>query len=183
MKKTLLALSAAIAATLAMPTTLAETGIGVGPGGTASARLDFQVSVPEFLFFRVGSPGTTIDLVDFNLAGATLGNSTPIPATSGTVEVQIITSESSSSISLSSFTAGPLQSGADTIPFSEVTATSVGGNILPPALADGVTTVGTPVTMGGATNITDTWAFALANTISPPAGVYTGQATYTAALP
>ena len=57
MKKTLLALSVALAATLAMPTAIAETGIGVGSSASASARLDFQVAVPEFLEYPVNGAG------------------------------------------------------------------------------------------------------------------------------
>ena len=41
-------------------------GFAFGPGNAATARLDFQVLIPRFLLFRVGTAGSTVDLVTFD---------------------------------------------------------------------------------------------------------------------
>src|SRR3546814_12911547 len=58
----------------------------VDGSGSASADLDFQIIIPRILFLRVGT-GTdfadngAIDLISFNVPGASLGNGTSVAAT------------------------------------------------------------------------------------------------------
>src|SRR3546814_15709208 len=80
--KTLLA----TAALAVMPMAANAESDYVSGTGSASADLDFQIIIPRILFLRVGT-GTgfadngTIDLISFNVPGASLGNGPYVPAT------------------------------------------------------------------------------------------------------
>jgi hypothetical protein len=75
-----------------------------------------------------------------------------------------------------------LVSGSDTIPFSQITATSSAAATLPvPAMSGG--SVNPVLNAGGRiTNRSATWRFRYANTVTPAAGTYNGQVTYTASM-
>src|SRR3546814_15948669 len=81
--KTLLA----TAALAVMPMAANAESDYVSGTGSASADLDFQTIIPRILFLRVGT-GTgfadngAIDLISFNVPGASLGNCTSVAATS-----------------------------------------------------------------------------------------------------
>lgn len=173
---------------------------------TATARLDFQVTVPKILYLRVGA-GTnmatlgTINLIDFAVPAASIGNGTPVAATvasgdlgSGAVTARVI--GNNGNITFTSTTLGPLNNGvpADTISYSQITTTATAlTSAVPlphPALADGATTTValTPVS-GKVINRDATWTFAYANNnvVAPGTyggvGVNNGRVTYTASMP
>lgn len=173
---------------------------------TATARLDFQVTVPKILYLRVGA-GTnmatlgTINLIDFAVPAASIGNGTPVVASvasgdlgSGAVTARVI--GNNGNITFTSTTLGPLNNGvpADTISYSQITTTAAAlTSAVPlphPALADGATTTValTPVS-GKVINRDATWTFAYANNnvVAPGtyggAGVNNGRVTYTASMP
>ena len=170
------------------PLAQAESGFAFGPGNAATARLDFQVLIPRFLLFRVGTAGSTVDLVTFDIAasGIELGNGTAIPATTGgDVDVQLLTN-TPGDIAISASTTGPLTNGGTgSISFDEISTVVLNGNINPPTLTDGGSA---PVAFtGGVGNHTGQWRFSYDNTAVPEEGTYggagVGTVTYTATLP
>jgi hypothetical protein len=61
---------------------IAESNVQTGAGAlTASARVDFQVTIPKILFMQVGASSATVNLIDFTVPAASVGNATPIAAT------------------------------------------------------------------------------------------------------
>jgi len=102
---------------------------------TANARLDFQITVPRVLYLRVGAGtamanNTTVNLIDFNVPAAQVGDGTPVAATAasgdlgnGTVTARLI--GNGGAITFSSTTTGALSNGAgDSISYAAI-ATSV----------------------------------------------------------
>ena len=79
--KTLLA--AAVLAAVPMMAN-AESDFQTGAGAlNANARLDFRVVVPKFLRFQVGSAAGVVDLVEFSVPAANVGDGTDIARTNG----------------------------------------------------------------------------------------------------
>jgi hypothetical protein len=157
--------------------------VTTGTPTIANARLNFQINVPRFLEFRVGSAGTTVDTVVFNVAAANVGNGT---AVDGDITVGVLLRGNGGAISLTAdTTADPLNSGADAIPFSAITTNLDAGTINAPVLADGASApVVVPVSSGTrVTNRTATWSYDYANTAVVGAGTYAGQVVYTATMP
>lgn len=185
----------------------AESNFQTGAGAlTATGRLDFQVTIPKTLYIRIGT-GTalannaTINLIDFTVPSANVGNGTPVAATAasgdlgnGTVTARVI--GNNGAITLGSTTTGPLSNGAgDTISYTKI-ATAVAANtsttpLAAPALADGATTnitltpnIGTKVT-----NLDARWTYTYLNDTVPAPGTYggvnvnAGRVTYTASMP
>ena len=81
---------AASLTTLGMPMLAnAESNVVTGAGAlSASARLDFRVTIPKVLFLQVGT-GTsmatlaTVNLIDFTVPAANVGDGSVINATAG----------------------------------------------------------------------------------------------------
>ncbi|HIP67734.1 MAG TPA: hypothetical protein EYH06_03990 [Chromatiales bacterium] len=147
-----------------------------GTGTTAQGHLDFRIIIPDFVFFQIGSAGATIDRVEYNLGATQPGSGGPFAATGGTgdgadgaVTVRLITNAANVSIGA---TGGNLTSGADTIPFADITAADSGTITVPDF---GATVNVAP----GAFSLTDTWTYTYDNSTVYNAGTYDGQATYT----
>lgn len=199
---------AAIALALTAPFLAhAESTFNSGTGSplTANARLDFRITIPKILYLRVGT-GTNlatngaIDLIDFTVPGASLGNSTAVAATAasgdlgnGTVTARLI--GNNGTVTFTSTTAGALSNGAGgSISYSQIAtavATNTTATALPhPALTDGGTTslTLTPAS-GNVINQDAKWTFSYLNTTVPAAGTYggvnvnNGRVTYTASMP
>ncbi len=185
----------------------AESNFQTGAGAlNATARLDFQITIPKILYIRVGTgtdmaSNTTVDLISFAVPAASIGNGTAVNASAGsgdlgngTVTARVI--GNNGAITFSSTTTGPLSNGSgDTISYAQI-ATAVAANTsatpLPaPALADGATTsttltpnIGTKVT-----NLDAKWTYTYKNQAVVPPGTYggvntnAGRVTYTAAMP
>lgn len=197
-----------VAAVLTVPAlSYAESNFQSGTGAlTATGRLDFSITVPKALYIRIGTGATlannaTVDLINFTVPAANIGNGTPVAATAasgdlgnGTVTARVI--GNNGAITFGSTTTGPLSNGAgDTISYGKI-ATTVAANtsatpLAAPALADGATTnialtpnVGTKVT-----NLDARWTYTYLNdTVAAPGtygGVNTnaGRVTYTASMP
>src|SRR3546814_3073592 len=112
----------------------------VDGSGSASADLDFQIIIPRILFLRVGT-GTdfadngAIDLISFNVPGASLGNGTAVAATAtsgdlgnGAVTARVL--GNGGNVTLTSTTLGALSNGAgSTISYSQIetAVTALGG--------------------------------------------------------
>jgi hypothetical protein len=204
--KTIRMLAFALAA-LTSAAAHAESSFQTGAGAlTASARLDFQITIPKILYIRVGT-GTAmaanagIDLISFTVPAANIGNNTAVAATAGsgdlgngTVTAQVI--GNNGAITFTSTTTGPLNNGSgDTISYGQITTTVAASTSTPsltaPALVDGTTTsvaltpnIGTKVT-----NLDAKWTYTYKNQAIVPPGTYGGvntnggRVTYTASMP
>jgi hypothetical protein len=187
--------------------------VAVAP--SASAKLDFRITIPRVLYLRVGTGtnvanNTTVDLIDFTPAAASLGNGTAVAATAasgdltnGAVTVRVF--GNNGNITLNSANTGPLNNGVatQTIPWTEITVTPAAlaaatagytnGAITHPAFNTGAAGGnGTATTLTATNNVIrqeGQWTFAYANTGLPGAGTYgganvnAGRVTYTASMP
>jgi len=163
-----------------------NTGVGAPGSASASARLDFQVVIPSFVFFRLGTAGTTIDTVEFDLQTTPVEpgiGGAGVNATTGAVDVQLITNASNIQIVADNGDNGGLLAetggGTDTIPLADITVTANAGFIPAPAFGG---TAGPFLVLGTAN---DTWTFNYANTAVVAPGTYGssgfgGRVIYTA---
>jgi hypothetical protein len=205
--KSVLAAAAVAAPMLAT----AESNLQTGAGAlTATAHVDFQITIPKFLFVRVGagtgtatggwasSPaGTQIDLITWAPTPAQVGTGS-LPGTGGDlgggVETAVVVGNSGN-VTFQSTTTAALSDGAgDTIGYSNITVTPAAGTtptmLLPPLLVDtGGTTTTTLTAVGKIVQQDAKWTYAYKNTATPPAGTYGGvntnggRVTYTASAP
>jgi len=167
---------------------------------TATARLDFQITIPKVLFLQVGSGtayGTngTIDMVDFTVPAAKVGDGTVVSAngTTGVVTAKLVTN--GGDVTFVSKTTGALNNGVatDTISYSQI-ATAVAANtsataLTHPALVDAA--AGTSVTVSSTNKVVNQdakWTFTYLNQNVVAAGTYggintkNGRVTYTASV-
>ena len=183
----------------------AESTFVTGAGAlTASARLDFQVVIPKFLYVRVGT-GTnvannaTVDLITFTVPAANVGDSSVIAGVGGDLAAGTVTARvqgNNGAITFGSTTTGPLNTGgADTISYAQI-ATAVATNtsataLAHPTLVDGATTNIALVPNVGTkgTNLDAKWTFTYKNQNIVAPGTYGGvntnggRVTYTASMP
>jgi len=180
------------------------TGAAAGSGGTGAAvNLDFQITIPSFLYFRVGSIGS-IDQIQFaptptdvftpgNITAGTGGD-----LGSGTVTVSLISN------------AGAIGNGVDItetnnssgnglanddgtltyINYAQINTATNNGNLPAPLLSNGGSnSVNIANTSGVITNEQAQWTYTYTNPVTTPAaGTYGGngfggRVTYTAAVP
>lgn len=181
---------------------LAESDFVVG-AGTASAKLDFQITIPRVLFLQVGTgtfgvDNTTVDLIEFAPTAADVINAaSPISGTGGNLTGGAVTARlfgNAGAITLTSQTSGALNNGgADSISWSEISTTvaAISGTLPHPTLADtGAPSVNPAITNGTkVTNLHSSWTYAYSNPAAAAAGTYggvninNGRVTYTAAMP
>ena len=184
---------------------LAESNLQTGAGAlTATARLDFRVTVPKILFLQVGT-GTpmatlgTVNLIDFVVPAANLGDGIAIGATvasgdlgSGAVTAKVL--GNNGNVTLTSTTLGALGNGSgDTLSFAQIaTASAVLSTataLAAPALADGATTSTVVPAVSKIVNRDARWTFSYLNAALVPPGTYGGvntnnsRVTYTASMP
>lgn len=188
MKKSSFVLKALVAASLAVPMLAsAESQLTVG-AGTAAARLDFQVVIPRILFLAVGTGNATlgtdgtIDEVVFDYstnptavgtgaaAGSITGNAVPVRVLGNNGLIEITAAGSGTGLS----------NGTDTIPWTQISATSSAATFPVPAVG---ATASPTLNAGRLTNRTATWTYSFANSDIVAPGTYTGQVTYTASMP
>jgi hypothetical protein len=188
----------------------AESNVNSGAASPlrASAHVDFQITIPKFIYLRVGTgTGTvtgglgvngTIDLITFAPTAATVGNGVAVAGTGGDlgggVETAVLVSNHGN-VTLSSTTLGSLSDGAgDTLSYSTITTVAsrltTAPMLQPPALADGATT-SRNIAAGAAKVIRRDakWTYTYTNANRPPGGSYggvntnNGRVTYTASVP
>lgn len=183
---------AALALAAALPAH-AESDFQTGSGAlNANARLDFRVVIPKYIRFQVGSAGATVDLVEFSVPAANVGDGSDIARTNGGA-VPVLLQSNNGNVSLTGTTLGQLNNGAgENISFAEILSTSSDPNLNVPTLVDGGTSAAITVTPNVGTRVvnrTANWSFAYSNTDFVGAGSYggvnvnNGRVTYTAALP
>lgn len=196
MKKALL-LQSALALTLATPLMASAESQLVTGAGSAVARLDFRVTIPRVLFLAVGTgagafaTNTTIDTVTFDYTSnpAAVGTGATAGAVTGNV-VPVRVVGNNGQVTLAASTTGALTNGtADTIPWSEISATSNLAALPSPAIPNTGAGAASNVTLSSGTKITDrtaNWTFSYANSAVVAPGTYgttNGRVTYTASMP
>ena len=186
----------------------AESNYQTGTGGlSATAHVDFTITIPRTLYLRVGTGsaypatlanGATIDLITFSPALATLGNNTPIAGTGGDIGGGVETAAiltNSNTVSLTATATGALtDASGDTIPYTQINTVAsalTGADMLltAPTLTNGVSA---PVTLTAAANKTIAadakWTYTYQNAAVVPAGTYggvnvnNGRVVYTATI-
>jgi hypothetical protein len=183
----------------------AESNFQTGAGAlTATARVDFQITIPKFLYLQVGT-GTplttvgTINLISFTVPAANVGDSSVISATAGSGDlgngvVTAMVRGNNGNITLSSAAPAAISNGSgDSINWTEITTTaaalSTGTVLTPPTLTNSTTNSVTLTAVGKVVNQDARWTYKYANTVIVPPGTYGGvninnsRVTYTAALP
>jgi hypothetical protein len=158
--------------------------------------LNHRIAYPRFLRFRVGpAAGIALITCDMSAAAGALGTGVDQPCTGGDVGGGVSTVDVKSNagqVRLTVTTTGAMQSGANTIPFSEIkSVSSDAGNLPAPVLTTGAVSpsVNVALSAGVVTNRTATWTYSYDNTAIYPAGTYggvnvrRGRVTYTAASP
>ncbi len=165
---------------------LAETSIH---GDTASVELNFQVTIANYIEFRVGTAGVTTNTINFSPTAAELGANTTIPGTGGDaggsqVTVSLLSNTPQITITATNDTPTGLENGIDRIDWLSISTTDVLGNLAPPLLnnAGGEASPDTP--LAGPQNITTTWEYEYTRRVGDPIpsipGNYVGTVTYTA---
>lgn len=204
--RTVLAVAAAVPLLCQAESMVHTGGATLVPGSTA--HVDFQITIPKFLYLRVGSgsaytTGTyatvaTIDEITWAPTAAQVGTGA-LAGTGGDltggVETAAVVSNSGN-VTLNATTGGALSDGTgDTISFGQITTTASSnttGTVLPaPVLVDGGTSANIVINAPASKVITEDakWTFAYANTTTPPAGTYggvnvnNGRVVYTATMP
>ncbi|MBL0918904.1 MAG: hypothetical protein IBJ14_09380 [Hydrogenophaga sp.] len=195
--KSSLILKSALALALATPLLASAESQLVTGAGSAVARLDFRVVVPRVLFLGVGTGAAgfatdgTINTVTFDYTSnpGALGTGAAAGAITGNV-VPVRVVGNNGQVALTASTTGALTNAtADTIAWSQITATSSAPELPSPVIP--LTGAGTAsnVTLSSGTRITDrsaNWTFAYANSAVVAPGTYgttNGRVTYTAAMP
>jgi len=200
--------AAVLAAFVATPMLAsAESNFTTGAGSpiTASARLDFQITIPKILYLRVGTgtsmaANATINQIAFSVPAANVGDGSVISATAasgdlgnGTVTAQVI--GNNGTVTFTSTTVGALGNGAgDTISYGQI-ATAVAANtsatpLSHPTLADAATTTVTLTPASGKVINRDAkWTYTYTNSAVVAPVTYGGvntnnsRVTYTASMP
>ena len=175
---------------IAMTPAVADSEFDIGNGAlTANADLDFEIVIPRFLYLQVGSTGTTVDTVTFDLSGVAsiadvdtqIGNGT---AVDGDITVGVRLVSNAGDVDLEAVGSGTgLTNGTETIPWSQITGTAATGGasgLDVPVVGAAAVTI--PAT-NGVVNRSDTWTFDYENDLLVGGGTYTGTVTYTATAP
>ena len=199
------ALVLALAATPMLANAESAFTTGAGTPITASARLDFQITIPKVLFLQVGTgtanaANATINLIDFTVPAANVGNGTAVAASVGAGDLGngVVTAKvvgNNGNITFTSTTLGALGNGSgDTISYAQI-GTAVALNtsavaLAHPALADAATTTVTLTPAAGKVITRDAkWTYTYLNTSVVAPGTYGGvnannsRVTYTASMP
>lgn len=182
----------------------AESNVSAGGTGaqTATARLNFVVTVPKVLFLQVGTGTTaptyaanaTVNNMTFNVPAGGVGNGTAVVPTGGDLPggagVTVRVLGNTGDVSLTNATNGQLSTGvagSTTIPWTDIAVTpaalatptpgyTVGAIAHPPfnnATAGGPSATATNLpATAGLVRREGSWTFAYANTAALPAGTY-----------
>ena len=177
---------------------------GTGTPLQANANLDFTITIPKFVYVRIGTGANsvnnaTVDNLVFNVPATNVGDGTPVSGiggdlTNGQVTARVI--GNNGTIAFSSATLGALNNGAgDTISWSQmdvaVTSLLTTTQLPHPTLVDAaITSISLPPTSGSkVTNLDATWTFTYRNDNVVPAGTYggvntqNGRVTYAVSMP
>lgn len=164
---------------IAMTPAIADSEFSTNAAAGASADLNFEVVIPEFISFQVGSPGTTVDLVRFEVPAADVGDGTAVSRTNASgapIPVTLVSNAGNLEINAVGSTGG-----ANDIDWTQITATSSDVAALPAPAVGG--SAGVSADSNGIIDASADWTFVYENDNLVGAGTYTGTVTYTAATP
>jgi len=157
-----------------------------GAGASAAVNLDFQIVIPSFIYFRVGTVGGTVDTIVFSPSADEVATAAQDIAgtggdqSGGTVTAILISN--GGAVTLEANGNGGLSDGSNTIDFSTIGTSTSNPSFQPPVLSNGTNT--TSPSSGPITNLSSTWTYDFDMPASVPAvGTYLGQVTYTASIP
>ncbi len=193
---TALILSSLLATTAQAESTFVPAAV---TGSTASARLDFTITIPQVLFLRVGTSSgnavsdPTINGIVYTVPAANLGDSSVITGVGGDLAAGAVTVRvygNGGNISLNSATTGPLNSGTvgENIPWSEISVATAALTATTPGFTNAAIThpafnltpgggAGTATTLTAAVKVVRVegkWTYTYLNTTVPAAGTYGG---------
>jgi hypothetical protein len=195
-------MAAALAAAGFLPNyAAAESNFQTGAGAlTAPARHDFSIVIPKFLFLQVGA-GTnmandgTINQIDFTVAAANVGDSTPVAGTGGNVggtAASVVVKGNNGQVTITetnnSGGAGLTNAAGDAISYNQISTSSSAGSLPAPALSNAGGSTSLPTLAGKVTNQSANWTYSYLNATTPAPGTYGtsargGRVTYTATMP
>jgi len=179
-----------IAALLLAPAAGALAGSNFATGGgslSTSVNLQFQITIPRFVYLRVGS-ASGVNTLSYAPTVAQMVSSTAVlgsggDAGSGNSDLTVQVVGNAGNVTLTATTsAATLVNGARTMPWSTLAATSPTGSITAPPFNTGSSVL---TASGGVVNQLGTWRYAWTNPSATvyAAGTYTGTVTFTAATP
>ena len=188
-----ISLAAVVALSAALPMAAqAESNVSTGAASplSASAKLDFRITIPRFVFLQVGTGtflanNTAVDEIAFAPAVAAVGGGS-VAGTGGNlgggaVTVRVIGNAGSMTLGAT----GPANlttAGGSTIPWTQITVAATGSAPTHPTINGA--SVALPAAAGVVnTASTGVWTYSYANTTTPAAGDYIGRVTYTASAP
>jgi len=154
-------------------------GQALSVGGQAQVQLQFRINIPQILYLQVGTDGSSIDVIDFNVTnvpgtGRVQGNPQEVP-----VRVKGLIPRGQT-LTLSVDSSQPLKSGSGSIPFQTVSWEGRG------SFTRG-TFNGAPQQRIGRWDRSGayegTFFFSFSNQETYPAGTYEGRVIYTLAVP
>ena len=200
-----IAVAAALVAAPLMANAESAFTTGAGTPITASAHLDFQITIPKILFLQVGTgtnmaANATINQIAFSVPAANVGDGSVISATAGSGDLGngVVTARvigNNGTVTFTSTTVGALGNGAgDTISYGQI-ATAAAANtsatvLAHPTLADAATTTVTLTPASGKVINRDAkWTYTYTNAAVVAPGTYGGvntnnsRVTYTASMP
>lgn len=159
----------------------AESNLAVG--GSATARLDFAITIPTILYLQIGTVGATIDVVSCTLAdipGTGAVAMTPNGANPVPVRVAALVG-AAAAVRLLANSSTALSNGAGgNIPFDQI-SWAAGGAFSAGTFNNGAAQV--LDAFAGSGNRTGTYTFSYANANYYDTGTYTGRVTYTLSSP
>ena len=172
----------------------AESTFATGGGAqSTSARVDFQITIPRFVSLRVGGAAGAISQVTFSPTAAQMEAGGTVAGAGGDLNGGVVTATvrgNGGNVTLAASTLGALQSGTNTISWTEITTATTVSALTPPALADGAS-VSTTVTAAVNGVVNQSAACGPTPTTTPTwlqAGTYggvnanNGRVTYTASV-
>lgn len=139
---------------------------------------------PPQLHLAVGSLGTTVDTVTFNVPAGSEGTGVSVSGDQ-TIVIEVAVRRSGgaggpANVVLSVNSPASLSNGSQNIPMTEISWTSASGIIPPGVFTPPSQSILSFAAPNGNTSVEDTLTFSYANTSIPVAGVYTGTVVYTA---
>lgn len=168
---------------IAVTPAFAESDFDIGPDPSVAARVDFEVIIPRFISFQVGTPGANVDLVQFNVADPNSGSAVA-RTNGGALDVEILGNVGNIEITTTTTLLQDAVS-TETLDWALIETTSADNTNLPaPVLGNGpIAAVTITPTANRIVDRSTTWTYEYANSALVGAGTYEGTVTYTASAP
>lgn len=182
--------------------TMAGTASNPNRALTVSARLDFNINIDKFIYFRLGN-ATSVETVSLRTVPSIPTGTTPVIPTNGnnkavlwngiapsfastTVSLPVQVLSNAGQVSIKTTVNSPLSNTSDTLPFSALAITSSDSDLPAPPVPDtgsGSSVNVTPTAYGLVTSRNANWSFAYNSSQALLPGVYAGELLFTASAP